>query len=51
MKSLIAIICLISLASTHPLPQRLTEEEFRSFSDDVAADNKVDIFSGYAKVI
>ena len=51
MKSLLVCI-LVTLATSSPIPQRLTEEDFgRSFDDsDLSRDNKVDIFSGYAKV-
>ena len=49
--SILVWICIISVVTSSPIPQRLTEEDFgRSFDEDGGRDNKVDIFSGYAKV-
>jgi len=54
MKSLLVLcICIVTLATSSPIPQRLTEEDFgRSFDEEGLSreNNKVDIFSGYAKV-
>ena len=52
MKSIL-VLCIVTLATSSPIPQRLTEEDFgRSFDEDGLSreNNKVDIFSGYAKV-
>ena len=51
--SILVWICIISVVTSSPIPQRLTEEDFgRSFDDGLSGsnNNKVDIFSGYAKV-
>ena len=49
--SILVWICIISVVTSSPIPQRLTEEDFgRSFNDELSDNNKVDIFSGYAKV-
>merc|ERR1711953_1582178 len=54
MKSLLElVICIVTLATSSPIPQRLTEEDFgRSFDEDGLSreNNKVDIFRGYAKI-
>merc|ERR1712004_123663 len=54
MKSLLVLfICIVTLATSSPIPQRLTEEDFgRSFDEEGLSreNNKVDIFSGYAKI-
>ena len=55
MSPLITLLCFITLASSHPVPQRgsLTEDQFRSFDfgDEVnKEDNKVEIVSAYSKV-
>lgn len=52
MKYYIAILVftLASFASAIPLPQGLTEAEFRSLRDEETPSRKVDIFSGYAQV-
>ena len=48
---LIYLALFITIAASHPLPQRLTEQEFRAFKTDALnPDNNVDIFGGYAKV-
>ena len=48
---LIYLALFITIAASHPLPQRLTEQEFRAFKTDAQnPDNNVDIFGGYAKV-
>ena len=53
MPSLIALLCFITLVSSHPIPQRLTEDQFRSFDfgdETKKEDNKVEIVSAYSKV-
>ena len=54
MPSLIALLCFITLVSSHPIPQSLTEDQFRSFDfgeqEDSKEDNKVEIVSAYSKV-
>ena len=46
----ILVFTLASFASAIPLPQGLTEAEFRSLRDEETPRSKVDIFSGYAQV-
>jgi len=49
--TLIYLALFITIAASHPLPQRLTEQEFRAFKTDALnPDNNVDIFGGYAKI-
>jgi len=53
MSSLITLLCFITLVSSHPIPQRLTEDQFRSFGGDdldLVEDNKVLISSAYSKI-
>jgi len=54
MSSLITLLCFITLVSSHPIPQRLTEDQFRSFGVDgdvdLNEDNKVQISSAYSKI-
>jgi len=53
MPSLIALLCFITLVSSHPIPQRLTEDQFRSFDFGDEAkkeDNQVEIVSAYSKI-
>jgi len=48
---LIYLALFITIAASHPLPQRLTEQEFRAFKTNALnPDNNVDIFGGYAKI-
>ena len=42
--------CLFSLTAANPLPQGLTEEQFRGFGDDVREVNDVKVVSGYSRV-
>lgn len=49
--TLIYLALFITIAASHPLPQRLTEQEFRAFKTNALnPDNNVDIFGGYAKI-
>ena len=49
--SIICLTLLITFAASHPLPQRLTEEEFRSLKiGGEDSDNSPIISSSYAKV-
>ena len=42
----------ITIVASNPIPQRLTEEEFRAFrTEDDQVENKVNIIGGYTKVI
>lgn len=53
MSSLITLLCFIALVSSHPIPQRLTEDQFRSFGGDevdLNENNKVQISSAYSKI-
>merc|ERR1712109_99117 len=53
MSSLITLLCFITLVYSHPIPQRLTEDQFRSFGGndvDLNDNNKVLISSAYSKI-
>ena len=42
----------ITIVASNPIPQRLTEEEFRAFrTEEDQVENKVNIIGGYTKVI
>lgn len=53
MSSLITLLCFITLVYSHPIPQRLTEDQFRGFGGndvDLNENNKVLISSAYSKI-
>jgi len=53
MSLLISLLCFITLVSSHPVPQRLTEDQFRGFGGndvDLNDDNKIIISSAYSKI-
>ena len=50
---LLIFIGFLAASLANPLPQSLTEEQFRSFGDDLNEpedDNQVEIVSGYSSV-